>query len=106
MPQSNRRDFLKSAATLTAAAAISPVVFGQDQPTGERVVVGMMGTAGRGTTVAGTFAGLPYVVVKYVADVDDAHAASAAKAIASKAKAANENAAPPTPVKDFRRLLD
>jgi predicted dehydrogenase len=109
MPHADRRDFLKSAAALTAAgaaAAISPVVFGQDQPTGERVVVGMMGTAGRGTAVAGTFAGLPNVVVKYVADVDEAHAAAAAKSVGAKARAANENTPPPTPVKDFRRLLD
>src|SRR5215213_7658136 len=79
MGVSDRREFLKAAAGVAAVSAISPVVFGQDQPTGERVVVGVMGTGGRGVQLASGFAALPNVVVKYVCDVDESHANAAAK---------------------------
>src|SRR5258706_664724 len=64
-----------------------------------------MGAGSRGTQVAGTFASLPNVFVKYVCDVDEAHAASCAKAIGNKA-AANKNTPPPTPIRDFHQILD
>src|SRR5688500_7534662 len=105
MGASNRRDFLKAAAAgVAAAGAISPVVFGQDQPTGERVVVGVMGL-GRGSAIASGLASLPNVVVKYVCDVDEKVANSAVKTVGAKA-AANKNSPAPTPIGDFRRILE
>jgi predicted dehydrogenase len=109
MPNSSRREFLKSAAVAGAASTlVVPAVFGQAPAApqaGERVVVAVMGTSGRGTALGSTFAGLPKVVVKYAADVDEGAAAAAAKAIGKKAEA-NRGTAAPTPVKDFRKVLE
>jgi predicted dehydrogenase len=109
MPNATRREFLKATAAASAATTlIVPAAFGQAPPSGgaaPRTVVAMMGVSGRGTQLGSTFASLPGVVVKYAADVDDGIAASGAKAIGKKA-AANGNSPEPTPVKDFRKVLD
>jgi predicted dehydrogenase len=104
---SNRRDFLKTAAAASAALAASNSLFAQNAPipTGDRIVLALMGAGGRGTQVSGTFASLPNVFVKYVCDVDDAHAAACAKAIGVKA-AANHNMPAPTPIRDYHQILD
>jgi len=107
MSMSNRREFLKTAAAASAGLAASSSLFGQNAPipTGDRIVLALMGAGGRGTQVSGTFASLPNVFVKYVCDVDDAHAAACAKAIEKKA-VANHNMPAPTPVRNYQQILD
>jgi predicted dehydrogenase len=101
----NRRDFLKIAAASGAAVSMIPSLgWGQTtQP--RRVVVALMGSGPRGTTVASAFASLPGVVVKYVCDVDETRSAAAAKKVAAKAEA-NGGSPGPTPLQDFRKALD
>src|SRR3954471_15278880 len=108
MPAIKRRDFLRSASASAAALAITNTLRAQAAaplPTGDRIIIGLMGAGGRGTQIAGTFASLPNVFVKYVCDVDEAHATACAKAIEKKA-AANHNMPAPTPVRDYHRILD
>jgi predicted dehydrogenase len=93
----NRRTFLGAAAAtgigLSAATAADP-------PAGDKLVVGIMGTGGRGTSLATTFAKQPGVTVAYVCDVDSNRVAKAAKAVEEVAKTA------PQAITDFRKILD
>jgi predicted dehydrogenase len=66
----------------------------------DKLVVGVMGTGGRGTALAQMFARQPNVEVAYVCDVDEARAGKARDAVAKGAKS------PPKVVGDFRRILD
>jgi predicted dehydrogenase len=94
MNQPTRRTFLASAAT--AAVFANPA-----RPMeGTRVVLGVMGTGGRGTELGRLFAKLPGVAVGYMCDVDESRVASATAAI--------EKAGGPAPkgVGDFRKILD
>jgi predicted dehydrogenase len=59
-----------------------------------------MGTGGRGTSLATTFAKQPGVTIKYVCDVDKNRAAAAVAAVEKAVKKA------PEPLQDFRRILD
>src|SRR5260370_989137 len=59
-----------------------------------------MGTGGRGTELARTFAKLPGVTIATVCDVDKNRTASAAAAVEKAAGKA------PEPVQDFRKILD
>src|SRR5688572_27432528 len=68
----SRRTFLGAS---VAGLAAAPVMA---RPAGSKVVVGVMGTGGRGTGLAQTFAGQPNVEVAYVCDVDEARAGKAA----------------------------
>ncbi len=92
----NRRIFLGAAAAGVAAAGTS---FAQEE-SGSRVVVGVMGTGGRGTSLAQTFQAQSNVQVAYCCDVDMARAERAAAAVA---KASGNT---PRAVQDFRRILD
>lgn len=93
----NRREFIIAAgAGAMAAAAMARAA---DRPL-QRVVAGVMGTAGRGTELARVLAGTEGVSVKYVCDVDRQHAAKAAAAVAAVRNT------PPQTVGDFRRILD
>src|SRR5262245_13006094 len=95
----NRRTFLGVAAGAVALGAAGA---------NDRIVVGVMGTSrsnsgrnpGRGATLAMGLAALPGAEVAYVCDVDEKHLAAAVADVASK------QSRPPTPVKDFRRILD
>jgi predicted dehydrogenase len=90
----SRRTFLgASVATVAAAPRLSASA-------NDRILVGVMGTGGRGTSLAQTFAGRPNVQVAYVCDVDPARAAEAQKAVAAASKSE------PKVVGDFRRILD
>ena len=121
----NRRDFLRA----SSAVALSLGAFGAQQapaPAGKAIgpnaprepetepkpevpekptkvdplVVGVMGTNGRGTELASEFASQPGSVVHYVCDVD-------ANAAARCARAVNERQDfDPTVVADFRKILD
>ena len=98
----NRRSFLhKTLQTGTAAAAASVSASTARGAAGanDRVVVGVMGLS-RGRSLSTSFAGRPNVEVKYVCDVDKDRAASCAKLVAGTGAKA------PTPIGDFRKILD
>ena len=91
-----RRDFLQAAAAgvaLTAAATSTTAA----QSANDKIVVGLIGCGGRGTHDAGLFQKMPNVEVAYVADVDNARLASAAKSLGVPSSRA---------VSDMRRILD
>ncbi len=95
MPHSpNRRTFL-GAALVTAAAAPRLSAAAND-----KLVVGVMGTGGRGTHLAKSFSTQPNVEVAYVCDVDSERAGKAQAAVAGGSKSQ------PKVVGDFRRILD
>jgi predicted dehydrogenase len=94
----NRRQFLG------AAGAAGVVLGAQAQlavaQANNRLVVGVMGTGGRGTGLARAFAGQKDVEVAYVCDADKKRADAAADAVAKlKGKT-------PQAVLDFRKILD
>lgn len=100
MPLS-RRDFLHATAAGAATATLGSLhaLRAADSPN-EKIVVGVMGTNGRGTDLARNFAKNSGASVAYVCDVDEANVqrcASAVNEIAGKT---------PTTVSDFRRILD
>ncbi|MSU78182.1 MAG: Gfo/Idh/MocA family oxidoreductase [Gemmataceae bacterium] len=98
----NRREMVTVAATATGALALNQTSAAA-QPNGAntRLVVGVMGTGGRGTYLATAFAGQPNVEVSIVCDADQGRAERAAAAVAK----ATGRAAPRS-VTDFRRILD
>ncbi len=98
----NRRRFLGQTATATAALATWSAVDSAralEQPS-NRLVLGVMGTNGRGKALAAAFAKLPGATVAYVCDPDQ-------RAMAGGKKAASDNQDQMVAgVKDFRRILD
>src|SRR5262245_57041602 len=95
----NRRHFLGAA--LATGAALGLKARADEKPTAsDRLVVGVMGTGGRGTSLATSFARQPGVTVAYVCDADQKRAASAAKAVEMAAGKA------PEPIEDFRKILE
>lgn len=97
-----RRTFLQGAtaatSTLLAANAFG-ILQAADLPS-RRVNLAVMGTKGRGTDLATTFARLEGVQVGFVCDVDHRQMEACAAAIAKTGAPA------PQQVKDFRKLLD
>jgi predicted dehydrogenase len=94
----NRRTFLGATA---AGVALGVSASRGDQPSAkDGLIVGVMGTGGRGTEHARLFAEQPGVTVAYVCDVDLKRANSAAEAVAKI------GGKPPQAVQDFRRILD
>lgn len=95
-----RRDFLAASAAAGLALGTSSQAQAQNEPS-SRLVVGVMGTGGRGTQLAQTFQRQPGVEVSYVCDVDQRRAEAAGAAV----QALNNGRAPRV-VTDFRRILD
>ena len=96
-----RRRFLGMAAAAGFSAQLAqPHARAGGVAANETIVVGIMGTGGRGTSHAATFAALPGVEVAYVCDVDQRRADEAAKAVDKAAGKA------PKAERDFRRILD
>jgi predicted dehydrogenase len=93
----DRRHFLAGTAAGVAAASLASCASAGPN---SRLVVGIMGTGGRGTGLAGTFQQQPNVEVAYVCDPDRARVDRAADVV-RKAGNANVRA-----VADFRRILD
>src|SRR5437899_2625195 len=97
----DRRRFLEVAASTSLAFGVSAQA---DTPTSTsahaKLVVGIMGTGGRGTGLARTFAQQPGVEVAYVCDVDRRRVA---QAVAEVSKVKGQS---PKAVGDFRRVLD
>ncbi len=104
----NRRRFLHDAAIAGAGVAglgawrTPSVLAAEDQRTSaaETIVLGIIGTGGRGTTLSKEFAGLPGAEVAYVCDVDSKRMAEAASATAEKQSRTPEQTG------DLRRILD
>jgi predicted dehydrogenase len=93
----NRRHFLG------ASAAAGLAIAGQataSQPAPDRVVLGVIGTGGRGTELAQAFQRLPGVEVAYVCDPDQGRADRAAGLVQKISTRA------PRVVNDLRRVLD
>ena len=122
---SNRRDFLKQSGALaltlgalgaaqapeSTSKAPGPNAPREPDPSPEPqpppkpakvdpLVIGVMGTAGRGTELASEFATQPGSMVRYVCDVDENNAARCARAVKERQEIE------PSVVKDFRRILD
>jgi len=96
----NRRSFLKRSAIGTAAAiSFRPGLRAAESP-GDKVVVGVMGVNGRGSSLAEGFSALSGAEVAYLCDVDSRAADKAAGLLGKKQRGA------PKTVKDFRRILD
>lgn len=99
----DRRHFLGTTAAAGVAAGLAAsgeAAGAQDAGANNRLVVGIMGTGGRGTGLATTFQQQPNVEVAFVCDPDRARVDAAADAV-RKAGGANVRA-----VSDFRRILD
>src|SRR5580704_973188 len=95
----NRRHFLAASAASGLALAGSAAAQ-ENQGANQKLLIGVMGTGGRGTGLATGFQQQPGVEVAYVCDVDQTRAERAAAAVQ---KISNRS---PRAVTDFRRILD
>ena len=83
----SRREFLQTAVATSVAFAAPMIIpasaLGRDGKTApsERLVLGAIGTGGKGQNNIGTFLGFPDVQVVAVCDVDRTHAEAAAKSV-------------------------
>src|ERR1700730_6809978 len=95
----NRRHFL--AASAASGLALAKVAAAQEnQGANQKLLVGVMGTGGRGTGLATGFQRQAGVEVAYVCDADQARAERAAAAVQKISSRS------PRVVGDFRRILD
>src|SRR5262245_22481492 len=93
-----RRHFLKSSsAGIVAAVALQVAPAVAAKGPNDKLVVGLIGSGGRGVGDAERFKNLPNVEVAYVCDVDAARRESAAKRLGVAARGA---------VADMRKILD
>src|SRR5260370_20885042 len=92
----NRRHFLGA-----SAAGVALGLAGSASAASNRLVVGIMGTGGRGTGLATAFARQAGVTIGYVCDVDRTRVGRAADAVGRAT-----SGAAPRAVRDFRRILD
>jgi len=93
----NRRTFLGAAAATGLSVGLARAA---DTPASEKIVLAVLGTGGRGSGMAKTYAQQPGVEVAYVCDVDSGRVASAAAGVEKLGKPA------PKTVADFRKILD
>ncbi|HTL56153.1 MAG TPA: Gfo/Idh/MocA family oxidoreductase [Candidatus Limnocylindrales bacterium] len=96
----NRRRFLQNSTTLAAAIAVLPTRSPLRAGANEKVVVGLMGAGGRGSTLAGFFAKRPDVEIAYVCDADSRRLPTAQKVVEQA------QGKVPKAVQDFRRILE
>jgi predicted dehydrogenase len=100
-PSINRRQFLKQSSALGAglvAFGVAPAR-GADAPS-RKVILGIMGTNGRGTDLIKGFTALPGVEFAYVCDVDSRAVAKGLRTAAAR------QTREPKGVTDFREVLD
>lgn len=98
----HRRLFLKQSAIIGAGLATAghlPILRAADGPNG-KIILGVMGTNGRGADLINGFLRLPGVEFACVCDVDDRALEKGVRAVASKQDRK------PKGVKDFRKILD
>ena len=93
----NRRTFVGR--SVSAATAIAAFRQGKAAPS-EKIIIGVMGTGGRGTYLATAFARRSDAEVAYVCDADGRRASRAKAAVAEVQKRE------PRAVQDFRRILE
>jgi predicted dehydrogenase len=96
----DRRHFLQTAATTGVALGLAAQSGVSAAGANDKLVVGVMGTGGRGTGLARTFEQQTGVEVAYVCDVDQRRAGQAAELV-NKVKGRT-----PKAIGDFRRILD
>lgn len=99
----HRRDFVKAAAgaaTVGLGALASAQASAAANRANKKIVVGVMGTSGRGQSLCQTFAGLPDVAVAYVCDVDQRNVEKGAAAVVKGGGEA------PKQIGDFRKMLE
>src|SRR5438309_6213460 len=94
----NRRHFL--AASAGSGLALAKAAAQANERANQKLLVGVMGTGGRGTGLAAAFQRQAGVEIAYVCDADEARAERAAAAVQ---KISNRS---PRVVGDFRRILD
>lgn len=100
--QINRRTFLERAAAGGLTLSIAPslqTVRGADAPT-EKIIVGIIGTGGRGRSLSESYARISGAEVAYVCDVDKERVQDA------RATVETHQERSPKAVGDFRRILD
>src|SRR5262245_26494308 len=101
MPKhTNRRTFLQLSLASGAALAVPALARSADASPNNKIVVGVMGTGGRGTALAKTFQQQSGVDVAYVCDVDRKRVDKAAAEVGKISGKA------PKTVTDFRRILE
>ncbi|HYK91255.1 MAG TPA: Gfo/Idh/MocA family oxidoreductase [Acidobacteriota bacterium] len=93
----NRRTFVRN--SVGAATALATMWGGKAAPS-NKIIIGVMGTGGRGTYLATAFARRADAEVAYVCDVDTRRAAKAKAAVAAVQQHV------PQAVQDFRRILE
>ena len=98
MTSIKRRDFLTS--SLVGAAALSALPAQKTVSANDKIVVGVMGVGGRGTSLVELFARMSEVEVAYLCDVDERRFERALERLEPYQKKT------PEIVKDFRRILD
>ena len=96
----NRRHFLQSSTAVAAGIAFLPGQSPLAAAANEKIVVGLMGAGGRGSTLAGFFAHRPDVEIAYVCDADTRRLPAVQKIVETAQGKA------PKPVQDFRRILE
>lgn len=97
-----RRQFLQRSASIAAGIAL-PALVGPGRVLGanERIRMGFMGVGGRGGSVMRGFCELPDVDARTVCDIDSSRLAKSVDEVAER-----KSGKKPTPMKDFRRMLD
>lgn len=95
-----RRRFLRDGLVFCGGALFAGPLSTHLLGANERVLLGVMGTNGRGTALARSFVSLGDVEIAAVCDVDDRAAAKGVQAVASK------QPRPPKVFKDFRKMLE
>lgn len=96
----NRRQFLGTSALAAGMLAATARPARAQKSPGEKVVLGLIGAGGRGTSLAGGFNALENLEFKAVCDVHPARAAECARQLGK------DRPRQPEVVGDFRRLLD
>jgi predicted dehydrogenase len=101
-PSTNRRDFLKQSAVLAAPLVIPATALGREgrAAASERIVLGVIGTGGRGRSLTNAFLSQPDVQVVAVCDVDEKHLKAGQQIVHKKYGNTDCRA-----YKDFRELL-
>jgi predicted dehydrogenase len=94
-----RRTFLQHSALAAGVLAYSSLTRAADSP-GEAVVLGVIGTNGRGSALASSFAAVGGARIAYVCDVDERVIDKAASAVEGKQPLS------PKRVGDLRRIFD
>lgn len=97
-----RRQFIKTGSLATAGAGLSLQfpLFGRNISPNEKVVIGIMGTNGRGLEHIKSFTKIPNVEIAYICDVEDN---ARAKGVDLVEKLTGKK---PIAVTDFRKILD